>query len=165
MSDTSLDEWLGSDQAEAPKAIVRQTKKATHAAVQTKIQYASENFGKLKETVREKILAEAESKNAYQYQGLFFCSGDAEWETRCPACSGKAFMTGMQYEEEIIETVSHPNELWEIVEKHFYAEEFHCPICDLHLESEVEIEAASLPAEHVETEEREAEYEPEYGND
>ncbi len=165
ISGTSLDAWLGADRAKAPKAIVRQAKEATHAAVQAKIQYAAENFGKWKKAIRGKMLAEAEGKNAYQYQGLFSCSGDADWATKCPACNGKAFMTGMQYEEEIVETASDLDGLWEIVEKSFYAEEFHCPVCKLHLRSEAEIEAAKLTAEHTEMEEREAEYEPEYGND
>ena len=165
MSDTSLDEWLGAGQAKAPKAIIKQAKEATHAAVQTRIQYADQNWGEEKKAVREKMLAEAEKKNADQYQNLFSCSGDAEWETRCPTCHGKAFMTGMQYEEEFVETVSNLNELWEIVEKCFHAEEFHCPVCKLRLGSEAEIEAAGLTTEHIETEEREAEYGPEYGND
>lgn len=165
MSGTSLDEWLGADQAKSPKAIIKHAEEATLAAVRTQIQYAAENFRKQKKTVREEKLAKARDKNADQYQNLFSCSGDAEWAIDCPACHGKAFMTGMQYEEEITDTGSDLGGLWEIVEKSFCAEEFHCPVCELHLRSESEIRAAELTIEHIETEEREAEYEPDYGND
>ena len=165
MSESSLDEWLGADQAQAPKEIVEQAREATSHAVQIRLQYAANDFEKQKKSIREEALALAEIKSAYNYQGLFSLSGDLEWESICPVCSGKAFMSGMQYGEEIVETDLHEGALWEIVEKEFVAEEFHCPVCKLYLRSQAEIEAAGLVTEHTDADEREVEYEPDYGND
>ena len=47
----------------------------------------------------------------------------------------------------------------------YIAEEFDCPICDLHLFGRKEIAAADLDEEFTDTEAREREFEPEYGND
>ncbi len=165
MSESSLDEWLGADKANAPKAIVEQAREATREAVRTKVQYAADNFKNQGRSVREQALAAAESKSAYHYHGMFTFLSDAEWDLRCPACGGKAFMAGMQYGEEIVDTTSDEEALWDIVEKYFVAEQFRCPVCNLSLSSEEEIKAAGLTAEHTEEEEREAEYEPDYGND
>jgi len=52
-----------------------------------------------------------------------------------------------------------------LVDIFFVAEEFLCPSCNLRLDSREAIEAAGLEVETVETEARQREYEPDYGND
>jgi hypothetical protein len=52
-----------------------------------------------------------------------------------------------------------------MVDKHYAGEEFRCPVCNLHLASQAEIEAAGLDPWHIETEVRERRYEEEYNND
>ncbi len=84
-------------------------------------------------------------------------------------------MAGIQYSEEIVEREmeEHVDEYdmwdadgpWETVAKSYSAEELHCPVCDLHLKGEAELDAADIDPEHLEYEEREAEFEPDYGND
>ena len=165
MAESSLDEWLGADQAKAPKKIIRQAREVTRKAVRLRIEYATRDFNEQKKSVREQALAAAESKSAFHSRDWFRLVGDAEWESRCPACGGKAFLTGMQYEEEIIETNYNEEGLSELVEKTFVAEEFYCPVCKLQLMSQAEIKAAGLVDEHTEIVEREAEYEPAYDND
>jgi hypothetical protein len=68
----------------------------------------------------------------------------------------------MSYDEEVVEP--DPEADFEEVEKYYSAERFRCPICELRLDSREEIEAASLDPDHMEIEEREREYEPDYGN-
>jgi hypothetical protein len=53
----------------------------------------------------------------------------------------------------------------EIVNVEYVAEEFHCPACGLHLDTRDPIEAVDLDVEHTETESRQREYDPDYGND
>jgi hypothetical protein len=53
----------------------------------------------------------------------------------------------------------------ETVDIMLVAEEFQCPSCGLHLASRDEIEAARLDTDHIETETRQRQYEPDYGND
>ncbi|HSD37756.1 MAG TPA: hypothetical protein VLC92_09615 [Rhodocyclaceae bacterium] len=164
--DSSLDEWLGADKAKAPKDILDHAQKAVAAAVTVRIETAKITFLARKKKEQADALAEASGKSAYHYRNLFKLMSDHEWEATCPACGGKAFLAGVQVSEEISET--NPDEfggVWEMVEKSFVAEEFHCPVCDLVLNSHDEIRAAGLPEDHSETEEREMEYEPEYGNE
>jgi hypothetical protein len=73
-------------------------------------------------------------------------------------------MGGVEYEEEIVN--SEPGEdAWEDeVEISFGAEEFRCPTCDLQLNGRLELESAGLNPDHVETEMRTRDYEPDYGN-
>lgn len=82
----------------------------------------------------------------------------------CPACKCRAFMTGDQTGEDISE--EHDEyAIWEIVDREFVGEEFRCTTCDLTLMGSDEINASGLNYIHEDQEEREMEYEPEYGND
>ena len=55
--------------------------------------------------------------------------------------------------------------IWEIVDREFVGEEFRCPTCDLTLMGNDEIDAAGLNYIHEDQQEREMDYEPDYGND
>jgi hypothetical protein len=50
----------------------------------------------------------------------------------------------------------------ELVDVSYVAEEFLCPSCNLHLDNRDAIEAAGLNVDHIETETRQREYEPDY---
>jgi hypothetical protein len=160
-----LDDWLGASQAETPKALLKHARQARTQAVHVRIERAQEEFGSRKKTDRDHALKEASVKGPYHYRDLFSLSSDKEWDVKCPACGGKAFVAGIQTEEDVTDTYSDDGGAWESVEKYYAAEEFHCPVCDLVLEGTDELEAAEVATEHSETEEREMEYEPDYGND
>jgi len=73
-------------------------------------------------------------------------------------------MAGDQTGEEIKqETGEH--EMWEIVEREFVADEFRCPTCQLVLLGSDELDSAGLDYIYTDEQEREMEYEPDYGND
>lgn len=160
----SLEEWLGADQAKAPKELLRHAQEARRGAVMIRIQRARERFSERKKADRERALADASGKEAYHYRGLFRLLADKEWETACPACGGKAFLAGVQVFEEVVDTTTDEEGAWESVETHYQAEEFHCPVCDLLLEGTDDIATAELPRDFSEVETREREYEPDYGN-
>ena len=74
-------------------------------------------------------------------------------------------MAGMQYEEIISDEYDSETPWLEDVERYYSGEEFHCIVCELQLNSREEIEAVGLEADYQETDTREREYGPDYGND
>jgi hypothetical protein len=60
---------------------------------------------------------------------------------------------------------SQNNAIWEIVDREFVGEEFRCPTCVLSLIGSDEIDAAGLNYVHEDQQQREMEYEADYGND
>lgn len=161
---SSLEEWLGADEAKAPMKIIKHARDAAVAAALQRLKHAREDFLGRPKKERDTVLAQAEVKEAYHYRVLFKVDLDHEWESRCPACGGKAFLTGVLVSEETTET-DDPYEWEEWVEQQYSAEEFHCPVCELKLYSLDEIVAAKLEPKLTIKEQREREYEPEYGND
>jgi hypothetical protein len=164
MMDSSLENWLGASNARAPTQLLEHAAQARVAAVEVRVQQAKEQFAGLSRKVREEALATAESKNHYDYRNLFRLVADEEWEARCPACEGKAFLAGMMTSEEIVDSSVDEDGALESVARYFAAEEFHCPVCDLQMQGSDEIEAAGVSTEHETEEQREQEFEPEYGN-
>lgn len=162
---SSLDDWLGASQAEVPREIVKHVTEAKQQAVQIRVERAKDGFLARKKAEREKILAESNFKKYYHYKDLFTMFCDEHWEYECPSCNGKAFLTGNKIGEEILDQYDDTDSAWEIVSKDYLAEQFHCPVCDLLLDGSEEIEAAGIDLSHSVKEEREMEYEPDYGND
>jgi hypothetical protein len=165
-TNSSLEEWLGADQSKAPRELLAHARRALIDAALVRIERAKAQFLKRKRKEREEVLAVSWTKESYDYRGLFrLMTADTEWETKCPACSGKAYIAGIQVEEIISEVTHDEYGAEERVDKHYVAEELKCPVCNLHLASHAEIEAAKLDTEHVETEVRERRYEEEYNNE
>ena len=159
----SLESWLGANEAKAPKEIIKHASQACISAALIKVEKAKENFLSKPKKEQKTKLKEASTKYTYHYSRLFNLLADQEWEVVCPACTGRAFLAGMLHHEEVIDEFFSTYE--EEVVQDFLAEEFHCPVCDLHLYSYDEIEAVGLETNHTETSIREREYAPEYGND
>lgn len=161
----SLEDWLGATKAEAPKAIVKHAKTAKRQAVEVRVEKAKEAFKSRRKTDRESLLRDAENRQAFHYNSLFTLLGDHEWECRCPACGGKAFLAGIKFDEKVVDTYGDEDGIWGQVETYYSAEQFHCPVCGLFLDGSDEVMYAKLNTEHSETDEREMEYEIDYGND
>lgn len=157
----SLEEWLGADQALAPARHVKEAHEATIQAALKRVEYAKESFAKRKSGDRTAAIEESKIKSYYHYPTLFRSLGDNLWPVECPACTGRAFLSGMTYDEEVMDDSEADEE--EVV-KYYGAEQLRCPVCDLHLDSREEIEAAGIDPDHEEIETREREYEPDYGN-
>jgi hypothetical protein len=162
---SSLEDWLGASQAQAPKAIIKHAAEAKQKAVTVRVERAKEAFHVKPKSEQKKILEEAEGREEIHYKNLFTLLGDHEWECRCPACGGKAFLAGIRVDEDVVNTYGDEDGVWEQVEIYYSAEQFRCPVCRLALDGSDEIEYADLSTEHSKTEEREMEYEPDYGND
>lgn len=162
--DFTLEEWIGADEAQAPKELINAIREATIEGAKHRVQKAKEQFLERPKKQREEALALSLTRHASHFPKLFRYLLDHEWEVQCPACTGRAFLAGAEFEEEIVDTQPGDDGWEEEVETFYSAEEFQCPTCNLHLDSRQEIEAAGLDADHSEIETRTRDYEPDYGN-
>lgn len=160
----SLEQWLGAADAKAPRQLLDEAAKALDSAVKLRVEAAKEQFEALKKAERERLAADAELREPQHQTGLFKGSYDEIWTARCPACKCRALMTGQQTSEDISEE-RNEDAIWETVDREFVGEEFRCPTCDLLLMGNDEIDAAGLNYIYEDQQEREMEYEPDYGND
>ena len=161
--DLQLEDWLGANQAQAPKEIIRAATEARRHAAREKVRHAKKAFDSLPAKERTKLLLNARLVDQISAAKGFRRLLDHVWETECPACALRAFIGGDKYQE-YPSAEAHPEPGWESVDVEYQGEEFLCPACGLHIEGEVSLAAAGIETTHVEDEEREIEYEPEYGN-
>jgi hypothetical protein len=160
----SLEHWLGAADAMAPLQLLDEAAKALVAAVKLRVEASRDRFAARKKSERERFVIEAALRLPQHQTAIFKSSYDEIWIESCPACGCRAFVAGDQTAEEISEERDE-YAIWELVDREFGGEEFRCPTCDLALVGNDEIEAAGLNPIHEDQEEREMEYEPEYGNE
>ena len=161
---SSLDQWLGAADAQAPRQLLDEAEKALEAVVILRVAAAKKQFEALKKTERKLLATEAEQREPLHQAGFLKGNYDEIWTEICPACKCRAFMAGEQTAEDINEEYDE-HVIWEIVDREFVGEEFRCPTCELMLMGSDEIEAAGLSYIHEDQQDREMEYEPDYGND
>lgn len=161
----SLDQWIGANNAKAPKELLAEYEHALEEAAKVRVTRAAEAFDALPKKEREAARAKAKALQSYQVYRAFRLIGGNVWDVECPACKSKSFLAGVRYNEELSEDQDEAEFPDEAVDVYYVAEEFHCPACLLHLDSREAIEAAGVEVEHTETEFRQREYEPDYGND
>jgi hypothetical protein len=106
---------------------------------------------------------QSQSLSWWTYRDAFRYVLDSHWDVSCPACESKAFLAGDRIHEEVIEQDHESG--YETIERYSTPVEFYCPTCDLHLEGSEAMKAADFDEEYVEQDDREIEYEPDYGND
>jgi hypothetical protein len=164
-SESSIEAWIGADKAKAPKELLAEYTHAIEQAAKIRVQTAGEAFGARPKKEREEAHGKAAAINLWDMRRSFRQHADGIWETECPACKSRSFLAGVKYDEEVSEDDNEDDPYEELVDVSYVAEEFLCPSCNLHLESRDAIEAVGLDVDHVETETRQREYEPDYGND
>lgn len=169
----TLDDWLGTD-AKAPKELLATLRKAKGAAVKQRVERAKLAFeefkpdGKKKRSPKEikKILEDSKKIKPHEHQHLFEYVTLKDWLESCPACGAQGILGGEKAYEEPAEDQSGADPGYEIIEIGYYPLEFHCPTCGLALVGNEEVELAGISNdEHYEVDEREIQYEPDYGND
>lgn len=161
---SSLEQWLGAADSKAPRQLLDEAANALQSAVKLRVEAAKDQFEALKKAERERLAVEADMRQPQNQVGLFKGRYDEIWIEYCPACKCRAFMTGEQTGEEISEERDE-HAMWEVVDREFVGEEFRCPTCELTLMGSDEIDASGLSYIHEDQQEREMEYEPDYGND
>jgi len=163
--DHSIETWIGANNSKAPKDLLAEYTHALEEAVKVRVATAAEQFAKLPKKEREEAHARAKNLGVQMMYRSFRLVPQNVWPVECPACKSRSFLAGVKYNEELSDDEDAAEFPDEAVDVYYVAEEFHCPSCHLHLDSRDAIEAAGLEVENVETEIRQREYEPDYGND
>ena len=163
--DGSIESWLGADKAKAPKELLAEYTHAIEQAAKIRVETAAEAFNARQKKDREEAHARAAAIDIWTMRRSFRLVADHIWETECPACKSRSFLAGVKYDEEVSEEDNEDDPYEELVDVSYVAEEFLCPSCALHLDSRDAIEATGLEVDHIETETRQREHEPDYGND
>ncbi|MDP3512318.1 MAG: hypothetical protein Q8S20_06185 [Sulfuritalea sp.] len=162
--DSAIETWLGADNSRAPKELLEEYTHALVEAAKIRVETAAEAFKELSKKERDEAHARAKRMSQWDVRAAFRDRWATIWDETCPACKSRAFIAGITIYEEIADE-DDPDTGEETVDVTLGAEEFHCPSCELHLNSRDEIEAAELDVERTVTEMRQREYEPDYGND
>ncbi|WP_425074403.1 hypothetical protein [Sagittula sp. S175] len=160
----TLEDWLGTHDAKTPAEILEKARHAKTDAIATRIQRRKDEFSLRKRKDQESAIEESHGLSAWDFKKLLH-RYEQVWEQPCPSCSADAFIGGNLVEEEILDQYGDEWSAWEAVHQYFVAEEFECRVCGLQLEGYDEISLAGIETSHVESAERELEYEPDYGND
>ncbi|WP_155696983.1 hypothetical protein [Burkholderia stagnalis] len=165
--DLNLDDWLGATDAQATRALIAAAAEAKTAAAKKKISESGAEFTKrvTKAKERERVIEESKHLRISLYTASFKRPLDHHWLEKCPACTAQAVVGGDQTYESLADDQDYEEGGWELVDLGYAAEELQCPTCGLQLRGEEALIAAGVDLEHVEQEEREIEYEPDYGND
>jgi hypothetical protein len=161
----TLESWLGADDAAIPQEILAGAEFAKRHSIEVRVERSRDAFNARKKADRDKAIDFALKSNIHDFPRLFGSYIDGTWEVECPSCKAKAFIAGEMVSQEVVDTQGDQYNVWETVEREFSGEQFRCPTCDLHLDGYDELNIADLKTEYTDTDEREMEYEPDYGND
>ena len=161
--DLQLDDWLGADPARSSKQIIYAAQEARSQAARERVRHAKLEFGALANGKRTSLVEAAAQARPWAFKDRFRLVVDNFWIHPCPACGANGIVGGDKYQEYPSED-AHPEPGWEEVSVEYFGEEFYCPACELHLQGEDSLSAANIESSYIEIEERETEYEPEYGN-
>ena len=163
--DKTLTDWIGSREAAKAEAAIQTVK--TAEVVEGKLRTAADTFEKSYPTNGAKNLVRATTKFVNtSWQPLFGRSfADAFHAHECPVCKCEAAVRGERWNEEV-STIELPDEPWmELVKTTYVTSGFRCTVCKLKIDGHDEMDSAGFEREFVVTEERQPDYEPDYGND
>lgn len=167
IQDRALDDWLGAAEADAARQIIGKAITALEHAVSARIGAANTAFAA--KYSHEALTALTVIPWPFGRPALH---GDFEEEHACPGCSLRGVLAYEFIAEELLDPEPYEGPTEEAVEevwldrvKVFYAaKQFACPACELQLNGQDELAAAKLPLDTDDIEEREPEWEPDYGN-
>jgi hypothetical protein len=165
-----LDGWLGKNAKEPKKLLVHLAhvkseaakKRVAHAATM----FEEDSSGRKRNKREKEELREASMKlHWFEHNDRFKYYSGKYWRQECPACKSSAFLAGDKVYEELAEDQDDMEPGYELVDIQYAPVEFLCPTCGLELDGETALAAVGLDETHEDQEEREIEYEPDYGND
>lgn len=165
--DLELEDWVGSD-SKIPATLADDFHTIKVEAAKQRIANARAAFAAPDEKKRskkelEELRERSQAFHWYTYRDAFRYVLDNYWDISCPACKCKGFLGGDRVHEEVVDQDHESG--YETVERYFTPVEFYCPSCDLRLDGAEEMKAAEFEEEYIDQDEREIEYEPDYGND
>jgi predicted RNA-binding Zn-ribbon protein involved in translation (DUF1610 family) len=164
ITEQRIEHWLGADHAQAPKELLAEYTYALSEAAKVRVDTARDAFTKLPKKERDARKRSADQLAIWEVRRSFRPPADKFWPSICPACGSRSFVAGVKYAEEVSDQDDGYSDE-ETVDIMLNASQFHCPSCGLHLDSRDEIEAVGLVTDWTESETRQREYEPDYGNE
>lgn len=167
MQNMELEEWLGAEDSKAPKKILDDAEEAIQMAVQARVTHTLEDFEKKHKSKakRKELIEQSKKLSPSDYWKEFDLNIEGFDFDECPSCRARGIVGGVIWHEEVSDEFDEEDPFVEWVEKTYSAEEFLCKVCGLHLSGTRELKATNLIEEFCETESREREFEPDYGND
>lgn len=167
MQDKDFDVWLGTKEAASKREVLVATQEAVRMSVATRIAHAREDFEQVHKSLskRQEILESSKLIKPWEHWKEFTYILDTHVAHQCPACHGTGILGGSKFWENVSEEQDHDDPYTEYVDVGYSSEEFICPVCQLHLQGAQEILATEIVGEFTTVEEREREFEPDYGND
>ena len=166
----SLEEWVGGTEGTRVKAILADAAELLRQTVLARIERRRNDWNeRYPQDSTERREAESRA-SARPFPARLVQSADGFEDATCPACRQKAWLSGFIGDEEIVRVEADPDPDWgpgfyEISRITYDVEGLHCPECGLVLEGRDEIAIAGLSPDFVRDDEREPDYEPDYGND
>ena len=91
--------------AKAPKDLVAEYVHIVSQAAKVRIETARDDFASWPKKEREETLARTARLTTWEVGRSFDLFADSIWETICTACTSKAFLAGVKFDEEISEEV------------------------------------------------------------
>lgn len=169
MQNRDISDWLSAEEAGKAKKLLEEAEKARGMAIVARIENHKKEFESAYKTKEDRDNAIDGSKQISPWSNpkKFSQNIDHFENEECLACCSRAIVGGIFWDEEVVDQDYHNGDYppTESVDKYFTVEEFWCPICNLRLDGKAEIDTTGLPEEFIVSEEREIEFEPEYGND
>ena len=161
-----IEEWTGTDKAEAPKHIVSRVRKAMIHAATVKLKNAREKIMKnLSKAKRRKAIEESKTKKPFDRPNLFNFNPDKEWMKECPSCGGVGVLAWELKNQEFLGEQFEDGKWMEQVEAEYHAQEFSCPVCQLRLTNHIELDTCGIETATSNIEIHEREYSSPDAND
>ena len=161
----TLADWVGVEGATRADSAIKIVR--TAEVVEAKLRTAAEKLQEYYPSEEAKRLVRTTTRFVNtSWQRLFGrIVADVFCLHQCPVCKCEAAISGERWHEDhsVIERIDEP---WmDYVETTYITSAFRCTVCQLRLDGREELDLAEFEKEFVLTEEREADYEPDYGND
>jgi hypothetical protein len=161
----TLMDWLGAEEAAKAEAAIKAER--TAEIVNSKFHVAGEAFEKAFPT--EEAKDEIKGKTKFADTSWFAVFGkshpDVIEEYKCPVCGCSAGLGGERWREDTASSEIDYESWTEAIEITYVTTGFRCIVCKLHLEGREELDLGAIDKTFTTIEEREPDYEPDYGND
>lgn len=161
----TLPDWIGPSESAKAEVAIKVVKTAD--TVNGKFLAAQKLFEEANSSEEAKNLVRASTHflNISWQSHFGQLQVDAFAPHRCPVCGCEGAVGGEFWNEEV-SSAEREDEPWmELVEATYVTSGFRCAACRLKLDGREELDLAGIDEEFVTTEEREPDYEPDYGND
>lgn len=161
--------WVGEGEANRVQELLADTSLILAKAVESRVARCAAEFeSRYPRGSQNRTVLEAAVTQSFVPPGPpSLTSADRYIRLSCPACDCDGWLFGMEIEShrEPVEYDPEDGAAWQTESVTYASESFMCMACNLRLEGRIELHAAGVIDEFVESRDVEPDYEPDYGND